>query len=406
MFANLKKERIKNTSFIFYSASFLENLIDGIIGPLFFIYLLSIGFNPAQIGVLLAGERISAFVFEIPTGGFADKYGRKKSILISFSILFLIFILWFFTRNFFILFAASILWGIAHAFQSGAEKTLIIDSLDLTKNDEKRNKVFSHLSIVNNLGFLAGGLAGALLAFYFLNSIWLTASLICIVIFAIYFFFTQDKFFQPAADKKTKNIFRELVSLIKENLSFSFKNKLISIFLIITFIWTLSFSFYNLGYQMFFKKILEVPTYWFGILGSISALVGIAGAWGGEKTSGKFGFIPALCVFSAAISISLFFLGFSRTFILGLTAFVSIEIFSNGWNPIYLSFFNKFIPQEKRATLLSINSSVSTLSLAGGELLAGFLLSFLYPNYVIFISGLLFLITPIFLYKIKKSLRK
>lgn len=41
------------------------------------IYFEHIGFSFTQIGVLFGLLQFSKFVFEIPTGFFADKYGRQ-----------------------------------------------------------------------------------------------------------------------------------------------------------------------------------------------------------------------------------------------------------------------------------------------------------------------------------------
>lgn len=67
-----------NKPAVFYTASFLQNISYGIIGHLFVVYCLSVNFNPTQIGIVFAAERISTLLFEIPTDGFADQYGGKS----------------------------------------------------------------------------------------------------------------------------------------------------------------------------------------------------------------------------------------------------------------------------------------------------------------------------------------
>jgi len=101
---------------IFYLSSFISSLYNGIIGSLFVVYLLAINFNPAQIGITLAAQRISIIVFEIPTGIFADRYGRKKSVLISFFLFSILFLIWFFAKNFYLLILISMMGGLAYTF--------------------------------------------------------------------------------------------------------------------------------------------------------------------------------------------------------------------------------------------------------------------------------------------------
>lgn len=396
------KKKFINKPAIFYIVSFLQNISYGTIGSLFVVYGLSIGLNAGQIGILFATERISSLIFEIPTGGFADKYGRKKSVLLSFAAVSLILLIWFFSQKFYILLVAAILWGISYTFQSGAEESLIVTSLKLEKDDQKRNKSFSRLSIFGNFGFFVGGLLGALLAFYQIKLIWLAGSFLSIAVFLLYLIFIEEKSSTADGSAIDSDSPVSISGLIKENVLVVLKNKIIFIFLIITFVHSFGYSFYSLGYPVFLKKIFEIPVWWFGFLGSLSALLGIMGAYFSDKLAKKKGFIFTLISFSVIISLSVIIFGLMKTLIFALIAFSIKEFMEAGHYPIYQSFLNKFLVPEKRATLLSINSAVGTLALALGELTAGLFLSIFYPGLTLIIGGLLLLFIPISFLKIKK----
>jgi len=212
-------------AWVFYLSSFISYFYNGIIGPLFVIYLLSINLNAAQIGVILSVQRIATIIFEIPTGVFADRHGRKKSLLISFFLFSLLSLIWFFTQNFYLLICLSVMGGFAYTFQSGAKESLLIDSLNLKDNDIQRNKIFARLSVIGYSGFLLGGLAAAGLAFYFLKSIWLVASFLNLILFLLFLFFVQEKKIRAGLINK-KSRLKEFLKATKNNFNFIVNNKI------------------------------------------------------------------------------------------------------------------------------------------------------------------------------------
>lgn len=394
--------KIKNSKLLFYSTSFFNWFSLGIISPLFIIYLLSINFNPAQIGILFAVERIAAIIFDIPTGAFADKYGRKNSLLVCFSLTAFILLGWFLTTSFFILLVLSILWGFASTFQSGAEESLMIDTLNLEKDDKKRNKVFSKISIFSNFGFLCGALLATLLAFYYINLMWLASSFFYVIVFILYFFFSQEKY-QKNKISTSEHKIKKILKTIKNNIIFSFKSSVVYFCFGITLIFGLVFAVYGISYPILFKEIFKMPDYYFGLIGILSAIVGIAGSFLGEKITNKKGYYYSINLFTVMLFILFFVFGLLKTFWFVLISFIMIELTKNGWFPVYQSFLNKFIPTKIRAGILSINSTISSLALAIGELLTGFLLLYIHTEKLIILSGFLFLFVPLFLFKMKRA---
>src|SRR3989344_801558 len=297
----------RNETKIFYSAAFFSYLANGIIGPLFIIYLLSIKINPAQIGILLAAANISIIVFEFPTGLYADNYGRRKSLLISFCLFALLYSILFFSKSFYVLLILSVLSGIAFAFQSGARDSLIINNLKSENDDAKRNRIFARLSAYGYIGFLIGGLIAALLAFYLIKSIWLAASLLNIVSFFLYLFFIKEDLSKQTSLKIIERGWHRIIKSSKESLKYAVKNKPTLMLIIIAMIFALSVGAYGFGYPIFFKEIVEIPNYYFGFLGSASALMGIIGAFLGEKLVKKKGYYFTISSF-AIILLALYLL--------------------------------------------------------------------------------------------------
>src|SRR5688572_1807422 len=119
-----------------------------------------------QMGFLVSAGLTAVLVFEIPTGSFADIYGKKASILIGsfFSLIGLGFLA--FGSDFVAFAIGFVLMGIGRAFRSGAENALLYDWLssvekqhDYTKHQSRLQAAFVAIDIISgSVGFLLFGL--------------------------------------------------------------------------------------------------------------------------------------------------------------------------------------------------------------------------------------------------------
>ena len=96
-----------------------------------------------QIGFLISANLATILLFEIPTGSFADLYGKKHSILIGsfFTLTGLGFLA--FGSNFAAFAIGFILLGIGRSFRSGAESALLYDWLSEV---DKQHEYIKHQS--------------------------------------------------------------------------------------------------------------------------------------------------------------------------------------------------------------------------------------------------------------------
>ncbi len=72
--------RTERTYFLLFG---LYSLSWSFIGPIYAIYVLSRGLDLFQAGIVPAVYWLVAFLFEEPTGAFADVAGRKTAFLLS-----------------------------------------------------------------------------------------------------------------------------------------------------------------------------------------------------------------------------------------------------------------------------------------------------------------------------------
>jgi predicted MFS family arabinose efflux permease len=103
----------------------------------------SLGLNLSQIGVLYAIAGVMLLVFDIPTGFIADRIGYRPMLLIGVSVQALVFLLLANTYWQWPLYPLHVLWGIGIAIARGAEGPLGRRSADIVGADFARYARFA-----------------------------------------------------------------------------------------------------------------------------------------------------------------------------------------------------------------------------------------------------------------------
>lgn len=134
-----------------YLVMCLFNITNTMLFTTYFLYLTNELHLSYTMAVLLdLPTFIMQFIFELPSGFFADKFGLKKSVLIGILALSLAPLVYCLTTNYTLLFFTSILYGIGYAFISGALEAL---SIEIFEDNLKRFFTLKQL-IQNGVGII------------------------------------------------------------------------------------------------------------------------------------------------------------------------------------------------------------------------------------------------------------
>ena len=98
--------------------------------PFLIIYLLSMDLSLFYIGILYSIREIAHYIFEIPSGVFADHYGKKTELSLCFLLYIVSFVLFFIGGKFYVLCLAMVFFGLGEAFRSGTHKAIILSYLE------------------------------------------------------------------------------------------------------------------------------------------------------------------------------------------------------------------------------------------------------------------------------------
>ncbi len=110
--------------------------------PFFMLALLAHGLSFFWIGVLYACRSLTVNLLEIPSGALADGWGRRGSMVVSFSAYVLSFLTFAFATHWGWFFPAMILFGIGDSFRTGTHKAMIFQWLRLQGREDERTRVY------------------------------------------------------------------------------------------------------------------------------------------------------------------------------------------------------------------------------------------------------------------------
>ena len=386
----LYNKNMKSEVRIFYYLSFLGGLFYNITAPLFVVYGLSLGFTIAKVGILFGAMKISTFIFEVPTGIIADTYGRKKSILFAYALSGVSALIYFTNTDFFMLLLGSLIAGIALTFISGAFEALTVDSLNLSKDDKRRNRAFVWIGIASTIGFIVGGVVGSGVAFLNLKYIWLVQALIALIAFLLGIMFLKETRYQKSESITQASGFLKLISRQAKTALVSILNNRKILWI---FSFTVLFSFanavYHIAWPIIFKDILMIPIHYFGVIASAAGVFYLLGSLATERYARKTSTLRVLVISLFSMTAGFIIFIVSRNVILSLLCFMLIDFFNGGFQPLFYSLLNIYIPSKERATILSYYSLTTAGTSGAGEIIAGYLLLIVSAPIVLVLSPLL-----------------
>ncbi|QEH61238.1 MFS transporter [Spiroplasma chinense] len=341
---------IKICFYTFFVTLMFEN-------SLWMIYLTNLGYSLSQIATLQITFSVALLFSEYLSGILADKFGRKKMLIIANIGIFTYALLMIFAFKIILLFIAFLIYAFSLALASGTSEALLYDNLD-KENKKKYIKLSSIIHVVSICSmFLADSLGGQLV--WLLNWKWIfifTCSshvITLLVLFAI-------------KDKHTKYLEKNEIKIFKElKLEFKHKKELyyfISIFALLQS----SVSIMFIYGQVIFENLSQTPL-------SISLIYAFTSAFGGGVLL-FLSFIKKLNWYkltSIFILVSLVLISFFTT--KNIYFFVVIFVTLNTTLILFyvhlMNKVNELILSSIRASFISIMSGVSSMLMIGFQIL-------------------------------------
>ena len=339
--------------------------------PIIVIFFQENDLSTTEIMILQAVYSLTIAILEIPSGFFADSYGRKNSILISTFFSFIGYIILSTYSGFNQYLLAEILLGIGGSLISGADSAIIYDTLIELDDKDSYTKIEGKNYAIGNFSEAIAGILGGFLA---ISSIYLPIYIQTFVIMlSIPIAFSLV---EPKRTFKIATTLNSIINIVKDTFIHNKKLKWYIIYSSAMGMTTLSVAWFV---QPFLSTI-DMPLTYFGIIwAGLNIIAGLTSYYSYIFHNSKI-----LIYISIYMTISLICLGFNIS-VYGLFFIALVYLFRGIITPHLRNLININTTSERRATVLSLRSFMIRLSFALTAPFLGYITDIYTINYVFFL---------------------
>ncbi|MCK5107212.1 MAG: MFS transporter [Nanoarchaeota archaeon] len=338
----------------FYWLKFLQGL--DLLVAVYVLFMLANKISMTQLMILETILIAVVLLMEVPSGAFADLYGRKTSLVISMFLASISFILFGFGRTYFVFLIAQILMALSWAAETGADSALIYDSLKEHKKEKQFSKIFGKGGFIVQITWAVVGLISVFLAiklgyrplFFITAGIWLIGGFIALT------------FKEPPIHKTSKD--RNYFKHLREGVKFSYQHKTVKNLIIY---YGMFAAFTHLAWFLIqpYYDFSTLPKYFTGIAMFLYFGICSLGYLFAEKFVKKIKEERALLVLLLTCAISFIGFFFINKF-LGLILIATMSFASGVRDVVVLNGINKHTDSSHRATVISVQSVSKSLMYA------------------------------------------
>lgn len=323
------------------------------------IFMLSIGFSTATIGVMLAVMSVVMLIVETPSGVLADRWSRKGVMMLGCIALLISAVIGAFSFNEPMYILSTMFWGIFAALYSGTYDAVIYDTTIEEHGDSKQfEKYLGRFKAVEGATFVVGALTGAYIASTFdLRDPYIIS--IPIIAAALIFLW---KFKEPQLHKA--EVSEPVFKHIRQTFAAVLRNPVLVPVVVAT-----------IGFAVLQEFIFELGQLWFIAVAAPVALYGVFNAavfssWitGGllaKRIKSKPAIISLMCMTVAMVILLIA----SRHYILVLVAQVLIAVCLIAIGIILAKKMHDELPSRLRAGSSSVISTIARIIIIPGSLL-------------------------------------
>jgi len=371
----------------YYTLSFLFNAGGmSIISAVYVTFLIHHGLNLFEVNLVNASYFLTLFVCEIPTGAFADIFGRKTSFVAACGLLCISMFVYGNSHTFTGFTLAEVIAAIGMTFRSGAFQAWLVDSLKHHGYEGEYNRLFGRESLFRQIGGGIGAVAGSYLAARNPSLPWFVGGT-CMAITTVYAYVVMKEEYFIHNKFSWKNGFYSMRDIAISSIRYGTEHKAVRFILIITAVQIFAVQALNMYWQPFFRNH-KVNEQHLGFLFTGMMVALATGAFiisrlnckGSEKKMIVRSQICAGLIVITAVLIP----GVPLTIIF----FLLHEIPRGCWQPLIDSYLQKRIPSHERASIASFCSIAPHIGGVVGLVISGLIAQFFGISVTWIISGL------------------
>lgn len=352
---------LSRTSKEYIAFSAVLNLGFFVFQSYYILYLRVNGLSYTDITLIFAANFIALALLCFVSGGLADRYGRKRAIVIGGVITVIGFLVYGLSSSLPYFLAAEIILAGASALVGASLEAWFVDELKSAKRASEAARAFPLNSGVTNLLGILGGIIGSVLAAYALNLPMLAGSVFVAAATLIALLTFRENFGERA---------NRIGAMVKESLGHFRRSAALSGLTYGEMLRTSAVIVYLLVYQPYMVAVGLGEQYlglYFSVLMISTALGNLLSVRLAER-SGRHWLLAASC---AIIFTSFILQPLAQGFLMAGCLF-ALTGFANGLAiPPVMMWRNSLIPSRIRASTLALLSALLNLASAGMSLVLG-----------------------------------
>ena len=361
--------------------------------PIYVLFFLSKQLSFTQIFMLSIVAAITQIVFEVPSGIFADFFGRGNSLVIGAAARVASMLFYLFGHSFTPFAFGYVFMGVSLAFQSGADSAFLYDSLKDIKQEHKYKKIEGKAFGISMIAMSVGALIGGSFAkINFLIPIWLTFGGYVISVF-IALSFHEPKHHKKDKDKK---YFKHLIEATK----FVWNHPKVKWLTLFSAAVTAALVISHKFSQPYFI-LAKIDLGYFGIIFAVTLMSSAITAYFAHKIEEKLGEKWSLLSIAVLNGIHLIILGL-YVGVFGILLFLLNEMIWGFTSPVIKDYINRHVESHHRATVLSLGGFLMSMFIIIISPLIGYIADVFSITTALFWEGVIMLIICVpMVFKIK-----
>jgi MFS family permease len=351
----------------YYVVFGLYNLSMWFLGPVYPLFLLSLGLDLFQINLVLGVFLICTFAFEVPTGAIADRFGRKLSFLLSCAVRMAAFGLYAFAEDLGDCLVAECLDAIGMTLASGALDAWAVDGMHAEGDRRPTDRFFMRAQIVSRVMIIASGLIGAYVAAVSFRLSWVVAAGNFALTGAIAAVWMREH--RPVAARETPRA--SWLQTMTEGLQLVGRKPMLLLLCVVTMLLLGAAIPVNMLWPKRMEELSGAGVWFIGWIWVMINAVALVGSMLMPRLLARFSRTVVLAATMLWRAAMLGVAAAATGFYPALAGLLLQEIGMGVSEPVLQAWMNEHVDAERRATVLSVRSMFGTLGGAVGLVVLG-----------------------------------
>ncbi len=329
--------------------------------------------SPLQLVLVGTVMEAAIFVFEVPTGAFADTFGRKLSLIVAFVIQGTAIVIVGVVPNFWAIAAGWALWGFGWTFESGTWEAWLADEIGVTR-------LPGVLMRATRIGYgsgIAGLLAGVGIALWNIQAAVIFGGVVTIAMGVACIFVMPETGWSRKPVEERLSTPRELASTISTAVRFVRAQPALLLLIGATVVAGASSEAFDRLWEAHFIRDVGLPhvgsldpIVWFGLFGVLISVLGLVISTVVIKrfeTASSPLLARSLLWLTTVLTVALVAFGLAHSLAFALCALLVAQAARGMLAPVYMAWLNRQITDSSvRATVISIAGQADAIGQAGG----------------------------------------